>query len=292
MRIPLSAKPLLGKAIGMGSALDFSNYREYLLAVSRQLSNKRGGHSVSQWARSLGYRSPQTLGMVLTGRRLPSPELLSRIVRQQKLSPTESQYLQTLVSLEKAHRRGADVSGHLEELRRFRKLETPLYLEAEAFSYVADWYHLVIRQLVGVPGFREDSAWIRQRLRGKVTTVQIRKALATMLRLGVLTRDASGRLTRTKSQLTTVSDVPMQASREHHRQMLGHAASALEHPVEEREFGAMTFQMRRQDLPKAKQLIRSFREQISRDCESAKGESVFQFGVFLFSHTQGSGERS
>lgn len=126
------------------SASQFGDYRSYLSAVRAHYSKGRR-FSLMEWAKRLGYRSPQTLGMVLSGRRLPSNELVRRLSSQLGHPYSEQRHLELLVQLEKRRRKGLSTAETIEALRATKPQNPQIFLDAEAFSYIAQWYHLVIR---------------------------------------------------------------------------------------------------------------------------------------------------
>jgi uncharacterized protein (TIGR02147 family) len=269
---------------------DFIDYSEFLkVRAGLHLARRERPESIESWAKRLGYRSAQTVSMVLSGERLPSRELLERLAGDLRLSAKERRYLELLVGLERAKRKGERLAPLLEEIERLNpRTAERVPVDAATFAFISEWYHLVIKQLVGTAHFQEDAGWIRQRLRRKVTTAEASAALATMRRLGMIALDESGRLQVTGQGLQTTQDVADGAIRQHLRQMLLRAVEALdEQEPAEREVTALTLRCDPKRLPEAKAAIRQFKDEFDRRFEDLGAGDVYQLNIQFFRHTQG-----
>lgn len=270
------------------SIYNFVNFAEYLRSAAHQyLKRSERPFTAKRWAERLGYRSPQALTMVLTGKRLPSSEMIFKLADDLNLQASEKRYFELLVHLEKFRRAGKSVKSIVQDLEalnaNFSKQQP---LDAATFSYISDWYHLIIEQLVGTPNFREDAAWLRARLRDKVSEQEARAALKTLERLGLLLRDDTGGLVRAQKGLATDIDVPSSAVRSHHKQMMLRAAEALdEQKVDEREMISHGLRFDRSRLAEAKAELRKFRDAFNERFYSECSNDIFQLNLQFFSHT-------
>jgi uncharacterized protein (TIGR02147 family) len=267
----------------------YSSYRDFLAVVARQgLSRRERPISLRQWARKLGYRSPRTIGMVLNGQRLPSAELVRSWSTELGMDENGTRYFDALVRLEKARRKNRPTAPILRELVQLSPDSRPkLVLDAKAFSFIAGWHHLVIKQLIATPGFVFNPERIRDRLGRKVSVSEIKQAVDTMLQLGLIGRSADKRRLKVlESSVTTLNDVPSEAIRMHHEQQMERAREALfTQDVSRREFTGATFQFDARRIAEAKAAIRRFREEFEKKFSSPDGQSVHQLNIQFFSHT-------
>jgi uncharacterized protein (TIGR02147 family) len=271
------------------STFQFEDYLDYLKVISAgTLAKQKKKWTLKEFARRLGYQSPRSIGMVLAGERLPSTEMINRISIICSHSPMERRYFELLIQLEKYKRKHKDPYLVLEQIRELNpKIDNIVMFDAETFRFIAEWYHLVIKQLIDTPNFREDAGWIRKRLYNKVTTAEIRQAIATMLKLGILERSEQGRLATTGKFISTQSDVVNLASRHHHSQMIDRAKESLNNQdIHMREFDSRTMRFDRKNIPAAKKMIHDFRNQfIQRFCET-ESDDIFQLNLQFFSQTE------
>lgn len=161
-------------------------------------------------------------------------------------------------------------------------------LQIHAFECIRDWYHMAILELTSLEGFQSDEKWLAKRLGLSIGVVKA--AVKRLESLGLLARDGS-RWHQTGADLKTPCDVPNQAVREHHRQILELAAVSLESdPVTLREITSMQFAVDPERLPVLKQAIRDFQEKLSQLAEQGGHRNeVYALGVQLFPLTRSEG---
>lgn len=225
--------------------------------------------------------------MVLKGQRLPSQEMVSRLSRQFAHNETEHRYFELLVELDRKQRRKEEFSETLKELKSLsgNRFDKPT-IDSRRFSFIADWYHLAIKQLIQTPAFRPNIGWIRTRLRNAVTPSEIRDAIDRMVSLGIIERSKTGKLTVREKNLKTTEGVQDKAIRRHHFGMISRALDALRiNELDNQEFTSLTLRIDPQNIAQAKAAIRNFRDQFNRQFDSESSNSVYQLNFQLFEHT-------
>lgn len=227
--------------------------------------------------------------MVLNGQRLPSVDMVSRISRDLKLSPSDHRYLELIVELERNQRTGKPVAALLLELETFKKLDATSehIIEAQRFQAIAEWQHLVIRQLIAADGFANRPELIAKKLRNKITGSQVSKAIQTLLAADSIKLQKDGRLILLDQAIRTKDDVPQEAARLHHQQMLERAKEALaEQDVNEREFSSTCLGFDVARISEAKEDLRAFVNSFKQKYTNYSTGSVAQLNIQLFQHTQ------
>ncbi len=271
------------------SVFNFSNYRDFLRASATRPPRSQGSrrYTLEEWSRKLGYRSPRSIAMVLKGQRLPSAEMVLKLSKNLRLSRAEQVYFDLLVSLERNRRSGKGTDHVLGELERLHpKIAGETHLTFENFAYISRWYCLVIKQLIATPSFREDLAWIRRRLRRKISLSEIQAAIQTLLKLKLVERTRQGRLTVREKTISTGTDILSAAIQLHHKQMITRAAEAItEQNVNAREITSVTLRMDPKRIDEAKKRIREFRDLFNKDFSSDQSEAIWQINLQLFEHT-------
>jgi len=259
----------------------------YFEKIRRHFGHGSRKMPLTKFAKHYGYSSHRTIGMILKGERLPSSEMLQKISRLNRHSDREFRYLQLILEKERLQRKKLNTLEVNQELLSLApKSVSRSVLDLSRFSFLADWYHFVIKQLLTTPGFTEDYELIVKRLGKKITVPVARQAVQTMIQLGVIARDNDGKLREVSYNMDTPSDIRSDALQSHHRQMLARASEALEEPVLEREFQALTLKFDRKNMQQAKQEIRRFCDEFDQKFCVEGGKGVFQMNVQLFSHTK------
>ncbi|MCO4795282.1 MAG: DUF4423 domain-containing protein [Bacteriovoracaceae bacterium] len=270
------------------SIFEFGDYREFLKAAC--FPNGKYNHTsgtLSIWAKKLGYKSPSSLTMVLNGDRVPSRDMINSLGKELKLTSKERQYLDLQVDLERTKRKGKDPSDVLKRMSVLAPGKNSIQLNLNQFSLISKWYFYVIKQLINSPGFIEDYDWMFKRLDRKVTPSQIRYAIDALQELGLVTRDAEGKLISSEKGVISPNDIPSSALKNHHTGMMERAVESLrDKPVEERQITSLTYRMNPQDLEKAKDRVFKFIQEFNEEFSTDSGSEVFQLNAQLFSHTK------
>lgn len=175
-------------------------------------------------------------------------------------------------------------SRHHERLARFRKFRDAHQLLGEQTAYHEHWYMPALRELAGLPAFREDPKWIAGMLEPPISPRQAAEALETLCRLGLLVRDAQGRLQQAQALVTTGPGPLGHQIFVYHHAMMDLAKRALDDlPRELRDVSSVTLCVAEGTLAVLKQRIREFRRELLELAEAdARAERVVQLNLQLF----------
>jgi uncharacterized protein (TIGR02147 family) len=162
------------------------------------------------------------------------------------------------------------------------------FVDEKTFNVISNWYHLPIREMVRLPAFRPDPAWISRNLTFKVGVREVAQALRSLSELGLVALDANGRMTVAEGRLNTGDDVANEAVKRHHEEMLENARAALRMvPVEKREITSQSIAISSAKLAQAKELIRQFQDKFSQLMEDeVGGDVIYQLQMQFFPLTR------
>ncbi len=274
------------------SIFDFQDIKSYLLFVRRYLLVRRHKPiTLEKWASRLGYRSPRSIAMVLKGQRLPSEDMVLLIAKDLGLGDKEKQYLRLLVRLEKLKTKNADLSEIYTQIEEINPKTGKIPIEANAFAYIAQWQHLVLRQLLSLKRSHSNIPWMIWQLRNKLSEGELMKTLETLTNLGMLKKISSG-WKLLDSGVITGTDVPSKAIQLHHSQMMERAQEALqEQDVLDREFTSVTLGFPPEKIKEAKEMIRHFRDNFDKKFRTKNTDQVYQLNIQFFAHTRKRGSK-
>lgn len=253
---------------------------------SKQSKNPR--YSIRAWSRDLGYKNPDTVAKVLSGKRNIGPELSARMSDYMRFDEEEQYYFDTLVNCQKA--KSEIVKQKYQELiQRLNPEKSFSQLDVDQFNFIADWQHVAIKEMLSLNDFKYDTNWIARRLRGQLSSVKVELAIQRLLRLGMIVKDEAGRLALSNDLHMKIGEgkVSSEAIRLFHSQMIKKAYEAQqEQNLDQRETSASTVSIKKKDIPEMKRFMakvhRDFCEKFS--CDQA--DSVYQFNLQLFSLTK------
>lgn len=176
---------------------EYADYRRFLADRLVYMKAKNPSYSESAFIRQagLGSNSRGYLGLIIKGKRNLSQRTIMGFAQCLKLSERETNYFENLVYFNQASdekeksiyfgRLSKAIKGH--EGKAFELLKSQ-------YNYFSNWYLVAIRELVSFPDFEEKGEWILDKLRGRLTRKQADEAIHDLLNLGMLSRDASGKL--------------------------------------------------------------------------------------------------
>jgi uncharacterized protein (TIGR02147 family) len=246
----------------------------------------RGRGPAAVHSRRLGYSSPRLLEMVCKGDRLASDDFIFRAKSVLKLTDQEFLYLGLLVRRDRDRNRGRENPQVNAEIANFSRLALDQkFVDEQMFRLISDWPHFVLKQY-----FRKarklNLEKISKALKGKVSPAQVNRVLKTLSELGIVYVSDGEIRPRLTAGFVSQTDIPSQAIRAHHRQMMERALEALEEvPVREREIVSLTLSFESKNLEAVKNEIRAFKARIDSRYGESESDQVYQLNMQFFPHT-------
>jgi len=264
----------------------YLDYRVFLADFYR--AKKRSGFSYRAFSRAAGLGAPNYLKLVIAGKRNMSPATATRFAATCGLSGDAAEYFARLVEFNQA--KGAAVrNAAYEKLAVFRRYRLAQKLDLAHAEYHSKWYLPAIRELCASAEFREDPAWLASVLRPPIKPSEAKQALALLLKLGLLERDAAGRLRQSNAVVATGPETRGMHIRNYHAEMMRRAIEAMEIvPQAERDISSLTVCLAPDGLARFKQRIQEFQRELLElaEREPARSQAVqINFQLFPLSET-------
>lgn len=268
---------------------EHSDYSDYLNSyVNRYGRYSHGPFNLKNWANRLGYRSASSLTMILNKTRLPTYKMINAFSEDFKLNRSERRYFELLIELERRKTSGQPIHELLNEIKRISGFSEYQKIDVDKFTVVSDWYCYVIKRLVSLKSFKLDIEWIFNKLRKKVPRKEIKTAIESLEKVGMISFDSQKGFYDHEPKTHTGNDIPSSAIRHHHRGMIERSLEALEEQtIEERFFQSLTLCFdKERDLAPAFEEIQKFVNQFNRKfSKDGAGKSVYQMNIQFFDHT-------
>ena len=265
------------------SVFDFLDYRAYLRGYYDAHKKTRAGFSFRTFSKRAGLRSPNFFKLVIDGDRNLGAETVPKFADALGLEGAEREFFADLVAFDQADD-ATEKNRAFERIAASRRFRTARRIDGMLLTYLSHWYHPAIRELTGSPSFREDPKWIAKQLRPTITPTQAAQSLELLLSLGLLQRDAKGRLVQGESTLTTEHEVTAIGAANFHRQMLQRASESIDDiPAKLRDLAALTVRVSPKTAARVKERIHQFRETLAELCDAeTDGSIVYQLNVQWF----------
>ena len=268
----------------MTTIFDYTDYRLFLKDRYAALKQINPAFSYRYFSQKAGFSSPNFLKLVMDGARNLSAESIHKFGQVLKLNNKEQRFFELMVQYNQASD-PKQRQHYFELLLDFPDYRKTHHLEKEQYTYLSYWYYPAILELTALSDFREDPQWISDQLQKKVSLKEVKEALEVLLNLGLLQRDAEGKIGTVHTALTTGEEAKNLAAYTFHEQVLTLAKEAVsQQSAEEREFAAMTLAVNEQQLIQIKEKIRDLRKWILNFLGQGgdKPTAVYQMGTQLF----------
>lgn len=270
------------------AVFDYHDYRAFLRDHYAQRKAQSRGFSFRAFSRKAGLGSPNYLKLVMDGQRNLTREMAVRFAEACGLEGEAAAFFLDLVEMGQA-RTSKERAAALTRLARFRRYRKAHKLELAQSEYHSKWYLPAIRELVARRDFREEPEWIARTLRPSISPEEARRAVATLLALGLLVRGPRGKIAQGEPLVTTGPETRGIHIGNYHRAMLQRAAESIDEiPAPERDISSLTLCVGADGVQRLKQRIQSFRKELLAMSEDEKDPVVVvQLGFQLFPLTRG-----
>jgi uncharacterized protein (TIGR02147 family) len=259
----------------------YHDYRAFL--ADYYAAKKPRGFSYRAFSLAAGLGAPNYLKLVITGSRNLSSKTAEVFAQTCGLAAESQRYFVTLVAFNQATST-EERNQHYQKLTAFRRYRRAQRLELAEAAYHSTWYLPAIRELVLSAQFREDPEWIAATLRPEIKPAEARGALETLLSLGLLQRNAEGRLCQQTHVVSTGPETQGMHIRNYHAEMMRRAQDAMEHvPAAERDISSLTMCLSPDALQLLKERLQQLRRELIDLCETTVEPSrVVQLNLQLF----------
>ncbi len=259
----------------------YRDYREFLAAY--YAVKKASGLSYRSFAKAAGVGAPNYLKLVIEGKRNLSDDMSERFAKACRLNSESTAYFKLLVAFNQARtdERRNELHARLSEFPRFRAAQR---LDLAQKEYHSTWYHPAIREMVACPGFVERPTDIARQLWPAITEKQALRALESLLKLGMLERDGTGRLRQSTRAVTTGEQASGLYIRNYHAEMMQRATAAMETvPSQHRFITSLTLSASDATLAEIQRRVDELREDLVALCDADPNPNrVVQLNLQLF----------
>ncbi len=276
------------------SVSEFLTYRDYLQRIYEVLKASSPSYSYGQLSEDLGLSRSNVVWLIITGRRSLTPKACERIIQALGLAGTERRFLEALRAYNNA-RRTDEREEYFHALMELKGKAVDSASSKHALEYYSEWYHPIIREMVGLADFRSELDWINGRLVIKLLPMQIHRSLELLERLSLIVYDRKkGRHVQTGGQVLPDREVERMVAVRFHQKMCDMAREAVTRvPAMRREMNTLTLCVSDEVAMKASEILYKACQQVMKlEAESKTKDQIYQVNVHLFpfTRTPGTGE--
>lgn len=265
---------------------NYHDYLEFLKDWTNYQKQQKDGFSLRKISKEAKIASGY-LPMCFSRQRKLSLKFYEKIKPFLKLSVKEKRFLDLLRIIAESEIPEERVRA-LTDLQKLADYKENHYSELEAHQYLSRWYYVAIRELVSLPDFKNDPAWIQDRLRGRVSQKEIIEGIQFLSKYGFILMSTSGNFKVAEKQLRCNEGVYKISLGEFHRQMLDIAKNSIDEVSrEERILLGHTVALSKEQFDKIQTLLRETLNKIETVDNSSQPETeVYQIELAAFPITK------
>lgn len=272
--------PMAGEVVKR--IFEYDNYRFFLRDFFKEQKRLKAAFSHRFFARRAGFSSSSFCAHVIEGKRNLTADSLRRMLKGLGLSGRPATYFESLVHYNQA-RTAEDRDESTRALERLRRSAEFYRVNQRQYAYYDEWYYPVIRELAVHGRWEGDFARLGAMVRPSLTPEKARKAVDTLVEIGLLTRGSDGTFAQA-AQAVTAQEVPAVITRKSRKEYLQLAVSAMEQlDTSERHISGVTVAMSRKRYESFFAKIDEVRRQILESAlDDAGADGVYQFNFQAF----------
>ncbi len=264
-------------------SLNLYAYRDPVLFVIDTFDHRRKsdpGFSVRKWAREMGLSSPVQMAEILNRKRAIKLKDVDALQIGLGLDPSQRLFFQLLIKSAAAQtQEDRELFGTL--LAHHSPGNDNQVIRTDSESIFSHWVHMAILTLCRIQDFPARVETLVEVFEARVDRATITSAIELLLEDGLLTVSAEGTLQRTSTSVSTHTDRTNRGAHEYFRQVADLSKQAIELPLDEREFQCFSFAIAQNQIPLAKELVRSLRTRLSA-LTAETASKVYQANLQLF----------
>jgi uncharacterized protein (TIGR02147 family) len=264
------------------SIYDYTDYRVFLRDYCHHYKQLDAKYSQRYFALKLGVKSSGFLSEVINGKRNLSRTNVAQFCRTLKLSDTEQQYFENLVTFNQA--RSQSEKEHWLNRLMVSQNSNLSSLRRDIYEYFSNWYVSAIRELLFFYTFDGNYKQLASTLTPQIKPSQAKEALDLLLRLGLVRTAEEGRLVQAEAVISTGDEVHSTEVAKFQMQMLELARQALDRmPANRRDISTLTLSVSQQGFEKIRAIIQRTRKEIlSAAVDDTNEDRVVQLNIQLF----------
>lgn len=271
----------------MSPARPETSFRQILNQEFLRRRDRNAAYSLRAFARDINI-SPSRLCEVIGGKHRLSRPLALKISRSLGWNKDEAHAFCDLVDLENPRNTAVRNAAKSRVAKRAAsRLGTRI--KDEVFTFISDWHHAAIVAYQAIDAHLGD--YRRLAAVFKIHPLAAQQAVERLERLGLIKPDLKakdGSFVLSDNFICTSDDVPSEAIKKAHRQLLEKAQQALEQPFEQRTFDSLILAVDTARLPEAKQRLAEFyREFFSEFDAGATKTEVYCLSTQFFKLSEG-----
>ncbi len=267
---------------------NYHDYRSYLRDML-YFYKKHSKRKIS--LRTLAGRSkvsPALLSLILRKERNLTAELAERIGYEFALNGQQISYFKLLLILCDTKENDERIKT-FQKLKRFHEFRDKNKNDIEANQYIADWYNVVIREMVNLPDFSREEKNIQEKLIEMVPLDRIRRSYQFLIENGYINENEEGLVSAQKNINCSGGVYKLSLSKFYEDILKVAAKSIYTTDSEHRHLLGHTVALSRQDYLEVVKIIEKSLKEVQQIQNKKTAEAVYHVSFMCFPLTNRAG---
>lgn len=266
------------------SYIDARDYLKDFLALKKRSSSS---FSLRAWAKQLGMKSHAPLHDILNKKRNIPKSLVPELLKSIKLVGREKEYFEVLIDYQRA-KSGEQKKIYKEKLERISPVELRTINDIDAYKYITDPLHIILAEMTQLKSYNPSSLWIKQSLRETKNLKEIEDIIKRLKQLKVI-EEKEEKTIKHPEHIYTEIEIESSVIQSYHKECMQMAIEQIsKQTVQNKEYNSLCFNIKKTQLPKIKEELRKFVNQMINDFEAPahEGDESYQLNLQFFSLTK------
>jgi uncharacterized protein (TIGR02147 family) len=193
---------------------EFTNYKEYLTAWREAEKTRDPKLTHQKLCEKLGQTNRTYFNDIEKGRKNIGSQVLDDLIRLMKLEDDKAKYFRAIVGYGQPATSG-EREYWFEQMIQLN--HTPKYLvDKNTYTYYKKWYYTSLRAYLETCDFKDQYAEASRKLFSRVSSKDVKRAIKSLLTLGLISPNKEGFLKPTEKVLTSGNNVHDELMRQYH----------------------------------------------------------------------------
>ena len=273
----------------MANVFEYTDYRKFLRDRIVYLKMKKKKYTYRYIAKEVGFKSAGYLTQVIQGKSKLSHQMIMKFADVLSLKKREANYFELMVHYNQA-------KTHEKKKHFFRnmigyKKGRARTLDPDEYEFYDHWYYSAIRAIFNYYSFKDDYKKLAAMVVPRITVAEARKAIAVLLKLGLIVKDNKGSYFLTSKHVTTGFNSDSIIINNFVLNTIDIAKDAFyRFAKEDRSFSALTLSVSKNGYDTIKNRVDAFRKELVDIVQNDSGiDRVCQVNFQLFPLTSNTG---
>lgn len=271
----------------MASIYEYKDPADYMRESLAEIKKRNPAFSLRAWAKQLGMKSHGPLHAIINKQRKVPKNLVPTLITTLKLNTKEAKYFEAMVDFQRA-KKLEEIEYYKNKLHELSPNTLRQIDDIDRYKAITDPSHIIISEMSQLKNFEHSPAWIKTHLRQSINLKDIEDILNRLESLEIL-EPKKNKTLKKKDNIYTKYDIKNETVQRYHKEVSTYAINEIsKQDVLDREFNALSFNIKKKDLTQIKEAIRTFVNDLvtEYEAEAHKGDETYQLNVQFFSLTK------